>query len=850
MRSKATHPHHHIFTRSVRAFAGLFALVFLLLATSQQALAQDRVLKQETRSVQDAPRVLKDYRALEAAAEEAKEMHALEPTGRTESIMNRAVDTFQQFEETNRDAIQQAMRGPGGPAYTFENATGPFTCGGPDAFGYTCISSEAPGGPTFQFINATAGAAAKTNGILVAVGDDASSVNSGIFAPVGLGTAPFNFYGVDYFDAVPATNGYISMSDPLDGGPDLSNDCPIPAAASTPVGTTAGRIYPLHDDMVAGGGFGDPTGGIFWEYFASCPHPHSSGGCDVFHYNNANHFGSGTFFDYEVILFDNNDIIFQYGAGNPEQGASSTTGIQNQGPVPDDASLYSCNTFADITDDLAILFVYPDLSTADLSVTKTVDDTAPEVGDNVTFTITVTNEQGGAVFARVNDLLPGGLTYVSSTVSQGSYNAGNGDWQVGTIGIGGSATMTITATVEISGTITNVAFIAFADLPDPNTGNNRAEASVNPVAADLTLTKRVTDFSTDEGVISATFEVEVSNQGPNDVCGVEVTDSLSPGMTLEAVSVSQGLVVLAGSDIIWGVGCLDVGDSATLTVSVTVPADGNLVNTAEVTDSDLPDPDSEVGDGEGDDFALATAAPRRAADFVPEAGPGGVIDRGDRFTADLKVDKTVDVTTAPVGGTVVYTIAVMNQGPQSTAKVVVTDHLPDCLTLDEATADRGTYDGWEWDIGKIKVDETVTLTVTATVGDACEGTVTNVAEVTSSSLPDPDDAFNLFDEPPIEDEIGEASFDVEPPTESGLAANYPNPFNPETIVPYSLREASHVSIHVYDLLGRSVATLVDGEMPAGKHEVRFDGSYLSTGVYLVRMQVAGQVFTQRITLMK
>ena len=299
-----------------------------------------------------------------------------------------------------------------------------------------------------------------------------------------------------------------------------------------------------------------------------------------------------------------------------------------------------------------------------------------------------------------------------------------------------------------------------------------------------------------------------------------------------------------------------MGDSATLEVSVTVPADGNLVNTAEVTDSDLPDTDSVPGDGDGDDYALTTAAPRSAADFVPEAGPGGVINRGDRFTADLKLDKTVDVTSAPVGGAVQYTIVVMNQGPQSTAKVEVTDILPACLTFDGSSADRGSYDGEVWDIGKIKVDESVTLTIDATVGPDCSGTVSNTAEVTSSSLPDPDDQFNLFDDPPVQDEIGTATFDVEANSRQldgtifALGNNYPNPFNPETVVPYSLPEASFVSIKVYDLLGRTVATLVDGTMPAGVHEVRFDASHLPTAMYLIRMEVADKVFTQRITLLK
>jgi hypothetical protein len=70
------------------------------------------------------------------------------------------------------------------------------------------------------------------------------------------------------------------------------------------------------------------------------------------------------------------------------------------------------------------------------------------------------------------------------------------------------------------------------------------------------------------------------------------------------------------------------------------------------------------------------------------------------------------------------------------------------------------------------------------------------------------------------------------------------------IVPFSLTEAAHVSIRVYDLLGREVSVLVDGQLSAGMHEVVFEANNLSTGVYLIRMEAAGRVQIQQLTLMK
>ncbi len=208
----------------------------------------------------------------------------------------------------------------------------------------------------------------------------------------------------------------------------------------------------------------------------------------------------------------------------------------------------------------------------------------------------------------------------------------------------------------------------------------------------------------------------------------------------------------------------------------------------------------------------------------------------------------------------VYTIMVENLGPQSTARVEVTDHLPECLTYVSSSADKGAYDPdtWVWTIGALKVGEKVTLEIVTEITADCTGDVTNTAEITSSSLPDPSDFFNLFDTPPATaNNSDDATFTVSSGrvldltgTEFALGTNYPNPFNPVTVVPFSLAEAAHVSIEVYDLLGRTVATLVDGSLPAGVHEVRFEASHLPTGMYLVRMEAAGVVQTMRVTLMK
>jgi len=102
-----------------------------------------------------------------------------------------------------------------------------------------------------------------------------------------------------------------------------------------------------------------------------------------------------------------------------------------------------------------------------------------------------------------------------------------------------------------------------------------------------------------------------------------------------------------------------------------------------------------------------------------------------------------------------------------------------------------------------------------------------------------------------------AKVDVQPggtgqdlPAVFSLAQNFPNPFNPETTIRYSLPSRSHVLLAVYNALGERVAVLAEGEQESGFHEVRFDGSALSSGVYFYRLQSAGFVQTKKLSLLR
>ncbi|MCB2212581.1 S8 family peptidase [bacterium] len=89
------------------------------------------------------------------------------------------------------------------------------------------------------------------------------------------------------------------------------------------------------------------------------------------------------------------------------------------------------------------------------------------------------------------------------------------------------------------------------------------------------------------------------------------------------------------------------------------------------------------------------------------------------------------------------------------------------------------------------------------------------------------------------------------PGEYSLGVAYPNPFNPTTTVAVNLPETVELTVHVYNVTGQIVATLANGSLNAGQHQLVFDGANLSSGLYFIHASVPGQLDAiQKVTLMK
>ncbi len=379
---------------------------------------------------------------------------------------------------------------------------------------------------------------------------------------------------------------------------------------------------------------------------------------------------------------------------------------------------------------------------ADLELIKIVDSSYPDVGDDVTFTITVRNRGPEACTGvEVVDLLPAGLTYQGDDPSQGNYDDATGLWAVGTLASGASATLDVVARVDVGTPITNTAEVTAFDGYDTDSTPGNGDPSEDDQDSatlqgptDLSITK--TD-STDPVLPggSLTYTVAVVNDGPGEATGLIVTDTLPPGVTFVSAQGASWDCNESGGVVTCTRYSLSSGSSSNILITVTAPASsGTITNSASVT-STTPDPDSD-NNAATEQTTVSNAA-------------------------DLWLTKTVDNTTADQGDPVTYTLTIGNDGPDDATGVVVKDGFPaGKLSYTSDTPSQGSYDDvtGEWTVGTIGTGGTATLDIVATVLVLTEtDPITNVAEVIAANEYDPDSAPDNSGVEPDEDDTDSAT---------------------------------------------------------------------------------------------
>jgi len=382
-------------------------------------------------------------------------------------------------------------------------------------------------------------------------------------------------------------------------------------------------------------------------------------------------------------------------------------------------------------------------ATANVAGTMTVAGTFVQ-GGTVTYTVVLTNSgsgnQGDNAGAEFTNTLPAGLTLTGASATSGTATtAGNQvNWNGSLAPIGGTVTITITATINAgtTGTVSNQGAVLFditgtgvnnaaGQTDDPSVAGPGNPTTFVVAAASVTATKTVSGTFAVGGTV--TYTVTISNSGTGatvDNPGNEFTDVLPSGVTLVSASATSGAVVpTIGSNTVTWNGALPAGGSVTITITATVNASaaGTTVSNQGTVlyDADL--------NGTNETTVL-----------TDDPGVGGATDPTSFSVNFAAVTATKTVSAGPyaVGGSVVYTIVMSNSGNIASADNAgneLTDVLPFGLSLISANASSGTAvatlgtNTVTWN-GSVPAGGSVTITINALINSGASGnTVSNQA---------------------------------------------------------------------------------------------------------------------------
>ena len=315
---------------------------------------------------------------------------------------------------------------------------------------------------------------------------------------------------------------------------------------------------------------------------------------------------------------------------------------------------------------------------------KTVDNEIPNFGDNVTYTVTVTNDGiGDANNVVITDVLDKGLKFLNAT--------GNFTYD--------EKTGTITWTVDLAKGETktfnvNVTVLGYGVLPNTVAVGNKT-AVRNITVPEIITVKEVNSSDIHIGD-EITYTITVSNSGKINAANVVIRDILPEG--LKFINASNGGVYDPVTGIITWILNITANSTVDLTVDVCVNKSGNITNTVNV----------------GNKTSNCT------------------IESGD--IVDLEIHIVADKSEIYVGDNVVYTVTVINNGPSDAINTIANILIPNALSIFSYNATKGTFDitSGNWSIGNLTNGEKVVLTFVAKALN--EGNSTVYVNVTSETF--------------------------------------------------------------------------------------------------------------------
>jgi len=369
----------------------------------------------------------------------------------------------------------------------------------------------------------------------------------------------------------------------------------------------------------------------------------------------------------------------------------------------------------------------------DLVLTKSAPPSVVE-GSSITYKLTIKNTgQRDATGVVLTDTLPSEVTYDSASTGCGLDGASTVVCTIGTVPVGGDVTVNVVVTATTVGTAENNAKVNLAQN-DGNDDDNEAKAVTEIKTAttdtDLAISKTgstelqpVTINPGDPETVN--YQITVTNLGPNDATGVEVTDTLPAGMLFIAGGSSPECTSPDEVNVTCGFGDLDVGQARTRTIQAMTPqSEGVVENTASISAAN---PGNDVGESDSHEIEFA-------------------------LLADLEVEKVAEVTGAVYAGeSFNYHITVRNHpdSPHQATAVNIYDALPQNVELisAESTQSDGNPGSCVFagsavtcDVGNLAQGATATadITVRALRAEA----LINTAQV-SSDEEDPDPTDNV-----------------------------------------------------------------------------------------------------------
>jgi gliding motility-associated-like protein/uncharacterized repeat protein (TIGR01451 family) len=350
---------------------------------------------------------------------------------------------------------------------------------------------------------------------------------------------------------------------------------------------------------------------------------------------------------------------------------------------------------------------------SDLVITKT-DNVDPAIaGNNVVYTITVTNNgPSNAQGVAVNDVLPSSLALVSTNPSVGSWTSPN--WTVGALAKGASATMAVTAKLLASvanGTVINNTAVVSSSTNDPNTANNTAtETTAANAKADLWIQR--TGPATIVAGTKIIFTSKTGNYGPSDAINLHVDEVVPSELSNLEVSITNGNTwyTWTGTKIypVWASG---FWEDVLLRADVAPDAMPGVMPTLVTIANDVSDPD------------MSNNAATWSPTIVSEA--------------NLILTKTCNTSPLKKNEPVQYTLTVFNGGPSDARNVILTDAI-DAANIDnvEFSTDNGSsWTTWSgsWNLGTIAHNVTRTILIKGLVKLSAANVVLNTASVSSDA---------------------------------------------------------------------------------------------------------------------